>query len=156
MGSKEALLDKEFDLPVYDFLQLQHSRLAERAWQSQGLLLLLLRLLLDEDGLQVLRTVTACCAHPKNQLLSQPPILEALRQGLAHKDSVIRLRFMEVVLEAATHHLHELQGEVDMALAFYREADVLEKLGSAEIIGKMGDSPETARLLLAHPVWAEI
>jgi hypothetical protein len=106
-----------------------------------------------EHGLKLMRMWTQLYkSHPESEVLYSETVREALFKGLAHEDSVVNMRFMELIATVATlnercFQFMKANGLLHRAMELYNTNDVLLKLNVAEVMEIFGNSSWTIQFL---------
>jgi hypothetical protein len=114
---------------------------------------MLFGLMSHEYGIKVMRTLIKLYKNfPNCEVLYSGAVREELVKGLANKDSIIQMRFMELIVTVATFSEKAFEfmkgsGLLHRAVELYDTKDILLKLNVAEVIEIFGNSPWTIQFL---------
>lgn len=101
---------------------------------------MLFGLMSHEFGIKIMRTfIKLYKDHPDSEVLYCNEIKEQLAKGLANKDSVVQMRFMELIVTVAAlseknFEFMKSNGILHNAVGLYDTKDILLKLNVAEVI----------------------
>lgn len=90
--------------------------------------------------------------HPESEVLLSEAVLAELQKGLKNEDSVVQMRFMELIVKIATlnENIFEFvkkSGLLHQAVELYNTPDMLLKLNVVEVMEQFGESPWTIKFL---------
>jgi hypothetical protein len=86
-------------------------------------------------------------------------VKQELEKGLQNSDTVVQMRFVEIIANIATHGgraFDFVKEPLNKSLDLYKTDDILLKLNIVQIISILGNGAECCQLLRGHKIWSNV